>query len=270
MICVCLLANSRLLGCLLCCMLTGLFSQVPVIHHDNTLDRCTNGKGNLWEYTIEEVEALDAGTHFNVSFAGERIPRLDALLECCRDLPLGLNLEVKHITVNAEHEPTPAEAEMEEELANVVCDTIERCNVTPDELVFSSFSRVCIAVLRRRLPHFRCAFLVEHIPADWAEFVEQHSCVSLNFNHAMASREQILECKERIPLFSYTVNDPDRAVELLSWGVSGVFTDFPHVVESAIFKSLTQGCDAEVQDLPRETFIARERRFSDIVPPVVS
>jgi len=251
-------------------MLTGLFSQVPVIHHDNTLDRCTNGKGNLWEYTIEEVEALDAGTHFNVSFAGERIPRLDALLECCRDLPLGLNLEVKHITVNAEHEPTPAEAEMEEELANVVCDTIERCNVTPDELVFSSFSRVCIAVLRRRLPHFRCAFLVEHIPADWAEFVEQHSCVSLNFNHAMASREQILECKERIPLFSYTVNDPDRAVELLSWGVSGVFTDFPHVVESAIFKSLTQGCDAEVQDLPRETFIARERRFSDIVPPVVS
>ena len=56
---------------------------------------------------------------------------------------------------------------MEEELANVVCDTIEKLNVQPSDLVFSSFSRPAIAVLRRRLPHFRCAFLVEAIPDDW-------------------------------------------------------------------------------------------------------
>ena len=52
--------------------------------------------------------------------------------------------------------PTSKEQEMEEELANVVCDTIEKLNVQPSDLVFSSFSRPAIAVLRRRLPHFRC------------------------------------------------------------------------------------------------------------------
>ena len=64
----------------------------------NTLDRCTNGEGNLWDYTVAEIEALDAGSHFSPDAAGERIPRLTALLQCCRDLSLGLNLEVKHVT----------------------------------------------------------------------------------------------------------------------------------------------------------------------------
>ena len=35
--------------------------KVPVIHHDNTLDRCTNGSGNLWEYSLKDVEKLGMG-----------------------------------------------------------------------------------------------------------------------------------------------------------------------------------------------------------------
>lgn len=72
--------------------------KVPVIHHDNTLDRCTNCKGNLWEYTLEEIEKLNAGSFFSSEFAGEKIPLLTTLLEWCRENSLGLCLEVKHLT----------------------------------------------------------------------------------------------------------------------------------------------------------------------------
>lgn len=209
---------------------------VPVIHHDNTLDRCTDGKGNLWDYNIDELERLDAGSHFASEYAGERIPRLTALLQCCRDLNLGLNLEVKHVTERSPDVPTASEQAMEETLAHVVCDTIETFGVRPCELVFSSFSRPAIAILRSRLPQFQCAFLVEKIPDDWFAFMTRHNCVSLNFgwNEEENTRERIQECARNVLCYSYTVNDGAVARQLLSWGVSGVFSDCPHLVEAAL------------------------------------
>jgi len=204
----------------------------------NTLDRCTNGKGNLWDCTLAEIEALDAGSHFSPEAAGERIPRLTALLQCCRDLSLGLNLEVKHVTEIASDAPTSKEQEMEEELANVVCDTIEKLNVQPSDLVFSSFSRPAIAVLRRRLPHFRCAFLVEAIPDDWQQFMAAHQCVSLNFDwkNPANAPSRIESCARQVLCYSYTVNDGEVAHKLLSLGVSGVFSDCPHLVSEALVR----------------------------------
>ena len=210
-----------------------------VIHHDNKLDRCTDAHGYVWDLTLEELQKLDAGSHFHASYAGERIPRLAEVIACCHENALLLNLEVKHVTEEASSTPTAEEAAMEEELAMLVCDEIERLKVQPQDLVFSSFSRVCISVLRRRLPHITCAFLVNIIPDDWAEFYDEHQCVSLNFDHTSNTREQVEECRRSrpdVPLFSYTVNDPARALELLTWGVSGVFSDHPALVEAGILQ----------------------------------
>jgi glycerophosphoryl diester phosphodiesterase len=209
--------------------------KVAVIHHDNTLDRCTNGEGHLWDLTVNELEALDAGAHFSAEFAGEKIPRLTALLRCCRDLELGLNLEVKHVSLNPEA-PTADEEAMEQELAHVVCDVIESCGEQPRELVLSSFSRCAIAVLRRRLPRIPCAFLVWDIPEDWEHFMSKHQCASLNFawQGSEAAGDLIRECAQKVPCYSYTVNDAQDARLLLSWGVRGVFSDCPHIVSAAL------------------------------------
>ena len=243
--------------------------KVPVIHHDNTLSRCTNGQGNLWDYTLKELEQLDAGSHYDEAsgfpatrYPGEQIPQLTTLLQCCRDLDLGLNLEVKHVTQHAPEVPSPREQEMEEELANVVCDTIEDFGVQPSQLVFSSFSRPAIAVLRRRLPHFSCAFLVEDIPDDWEEFMAAHGCASLNFGwpHPANTPAKIEECASKVPCYVYTINDGEVARQLLSLGVSGVFSDCPHLVQQALARS---GLDTSIT--PRgsdETVAARGKNVN--------
>lgn len=48
--------------------------------HDETLERTTNGRGPIAEYTAAELEQLDAGSWFHPRFADERIPRLDEFL----------------------------------------------------------------------------------------------------------------------------------------------------------------------------------------------
>lgn len=55
--------------------------DLPVIIHDDTLDRTTNGTGNVSAYTLEELRSLDAGSWFDKKYAGEKIPSLNEVLE---------------------------------------------------------------------------------------------------------------------------------------------------------------------------------------------
>lgn len=52
-----------------------------VIMHDATLDRTTNGKGKVTDFTFEELRALDAGSWFGPEFKGTQIPTLRETLE---------------------------------------------------------------------------------------------------------------------------------------------------------------------------------------------
>ena len=48
-----------------------------VIMHDSTLDRTTNGTGEVHKHTFDEIRALDAGAKFAPAFAGTKVPTLD-------------------------------------------------------------------------------------------------------------------------------------------------------------------------------------------------
>jgi glycerophosphoryl diester phosphodiesterase len=61
---------------------------VPLIIHDAELSRTTNGCGSVYDHRLEALKRLDAG-------AGETIPTLDEAIACCREIGLGLYLEVK-------------------------------------------------------------------------------------------------------------------------------------------------------------------------------
>ncbi len=48
--------------------------------HDATLDRTTNGKGIASELTLSELQKFDAGSHFDIQYSSERIPRFKDVL----------------------------------------------------------------------------------------------------------------------------------------------------------------------------------------------
>jgi glycerophosphoryl diester phosphodiesterase len=68
---------------------------VPVIFHDETLDRTTNGHGNVAETFYADLQNLEAGSWYSDGFAGIKIPTLEEAAELLIDLGLGLNLELK-------------------------------------------------------------------------------------------------------------------------------------------------------------------------------
>lgn len=57
---------------------------VLYVHHDDTLDRTTNGSGAIADKASAELDQLDAGSWFGAEFAGEPLPRLDRFLDACK------------------------------------------------------------------------------------------------------------------------------------------------------------------------------------------
>lgn len=68
---------------------------VPVLLHDASVDRTSNGSGNISEMTLEAVKALDFGSWFSEDYAGEKIPTLEEFLLLCRSLSLHAYLDLR-------------------------------------------------------------------------------------------------------------------------------------------------------------------------------
>lgn len=68
---------------------------VPVLLHDETIDRTSNGTGNISDMTFEEVRALDFGSWKSSDYEGEQIPTLQEFLMLCKKLDFHPYIELK-------------------------------------------------------------------------------------------------------------------------------------------------------------------------------
>lgn len=190
---------------------------VPFLLHDETLERTTDGRGPAAAMDWQDLAALDAGSWFAPEFAGEALPSLEATVALLLELGMGVNVEIK---------PCPGR---EEETALVAGALLDR--LWPAEgpvLLFSSFRRASLAALARSAPRFPRGLLVEELPADWAEAMQELGCATLHPSHKRVSLDELRALKEqRVPVLLYTVNEAERARELLEAGADAVITDAP-------------------------------------------
>jgi glycerophosphoryl diester phosphodiesterase len=71
---------------------------VAVLLHDSTIDRTSNGTGEIKKLTFAAVRALDFGSWKSAEFAGEKIPTFEEFLMLCKQLGLHPYIELKEGT----------------------------------------------------------------------------------------------------------------------------------------------------------------------------
>lgn len=194
--------------------------DIPIIFHDDDLDRTTNGHGPVALATYEEIRQLEAGSWYADSFAGVKIPTLEEAVEEIINLGLGLNLEIK---------PCPGR---EKETAEAALDCLSRIWDDHDKLLISSFSHVSLeSALDMANDWNRGLLLDTQWPENWRELTEYLQVSAINIDGNNVTREQVEDIIDfGKSILAYTINDPQRARLLQSWGVDGVFTDVPDVV----------------------------------------
>lgn len=68
---------------------------VPVVIHDETLERTTDGRGRVVAYSLDQLRRLDASAGM-AGFAGVRVPTLDEVLELVAPTGVAINVELKN------------------------------------------------------------------------------------------------------------------------------------------------------------------------------
>ena len=188
---------------------------VPVLIHDETLERTTSGRGSVAATPYARLADLDAGSWFGPAYRGERVPAFEQAGRLCVELGLWANIEIKPATG------------FERETARTACELARTlwAGASPKPLL-SSFQEACLEVAQAAAPAYERGFLTDRVGRDWGEVVRRLGCVSVHCNCEHLTRAQADEVKRGgYWLLCYTVNDPDTARRLFSWGVDAVFTD---------------------------------------------
>jgi glycerophosphoryl diester phosphodiesterase len=188
---------------------------VPVLIHDETLERTTNGQGSVAATPYPKLASLDAGAWFGPAYRGERLPTLDQAGRLCAELGLWANIEIKPAS-GFERETAAAAARLAAELWR---------SALPKPFL-SSFHPACLEAARTAAPELDRGYLTDRIARGWKEAVRQLGCVSVHCNCEHLTQSQADEIKSAgYWLLCYTVNETGTARRLFSWGVDAVFTD---------------------------------------------
>ncbi|GAB3445476.1 hydrolase [Actinophytocola sediminis] len=203
-----------------------------ILMHDTDLARTTDaeevfpGRDSyaIVDFTMAEIDRLDAGSWFGEAFAGERVPTLAEALAVLRGGEVGLLLEVK--------EPARypgIEAEIAAELGR------DRWWLRPapghlaHRLVVQSFDWESMARsqdLLPRIPHGLLGRVPEERIADYATWADQinPSFTTVDAAYVAAVRAAGLE------IYVYTVNGADDMRAQIAKGVHGIITNYPDVL----------------------------------------
>ena len=189
----------------------------PIIFHDETLDRTSNGRGSIGVYPYSYLKALDAGAWFDPSYSGEGIPSLAQVAAFLAETGLRANVEIK---------PLPGQDEQTVLATLRVLKSYFPQDST--DILFSSFSIPTLKLLRAHAPRCYMGLLMHEWLNDWQQLATSLNCVSVHVNNDILNAEKAAAIKSADKLLlSYTVNDIARAEELFSWGVDAVFSDYP-------------------------------------------
>jgi len=194
----------------------------PVILHDATVERTTNGRGAIARMTLEEIRRLDAGAWFDPRFRGEPIPTLEETLEFARGRCL-LNLELKS---GGGARGGGAARARDTLLAGTVAAVLRR--VVHGPILLSSFSSATLAAARAALPRAHLALLLSR-SLRGLHAVHRHLRLHAVHPHLRLAdpRRFAAARREGLRIHVWTVNDPGLTARLAGLGADGLMTDDP-------------------------------------------
>ncbi len=186
----------------------------PFLLHDDELDRTTEHQGIAGEFDWAFLSQLDACRGFDQTFAGSTLPSLTQVAAFCQHRQILANIEIK---------PTTGTATLTGQRVAQVARQLWEKHQPP---LLSSFSFDALMAAKQEAPALPRGFLMDEWRDDWWEITQQLECCALHLNHSLLHSQRIRQIHEAgLSILAYTVNQPQRAKQLLEAGVDMICTD---------------------------------------------
>jgi len=192
--------------------------------HDFTLDRTTNGKGQVHLLTLKQIRALDAGSWFGnrgaESFSGERVPTLKEILDFAKEHDVIFYLEIKS---------GPAWG-----IEHAVVAALRDHNASA-RVVILSFDPATIDSVHRLDSTMMTGFLCEHPSNDLVERTVRVGARQLVARGDLVTSAVVEKAHHAgLQVVAWTINEADQMRRLIATGVDGIITDYPDQLLSVI------------------------------------
>lgn len=187
---------------------------VAVLLHDSTVDRTSNGTGNIGNLTLEEVKTLDFGSWFDSSFAGETIPTLEEFIILCKRIGLHPYIELK--------------SNVTETQASTLVGIVKRYDMQKN-VTWISFNETSLANIKTVDSTARLGFVTDTVTEDnitSANSLKTDSNeVFIDVAHYVLTDDFVNSCvNNNLPLEVWTINNAISLANLDAY-VSGYTSD---------------------------------------------
>lgn len=188
---------------------------VPVLMHDDTVDRTTNLSGPVREKTLAELQAADAGE-------GEPVPTLDQVLA----------LVDGRLSVLCELKATPGSPEQDQQCVDEVVAVIRRHNAESWTAIHS-FNPDMVERARHTEPRISAAIISPPVADEAADrllgALLKRNGQAVSVHHGAVDRVLVEKAKRRqVTVWCWTADTEADWARVVEAGVDGIITNVPH------------------------------------------
>lgn len=189
--------------------------SVAVLLHDSTIDRTSNGSGNVQSLTYEQLLQYDFGSWYSSKFAGTKIPTFKEFIMYCKGLGMHPYIELKS-----------SGGYTEAQIRQVV-DEVELCGMR-GKVTYISFSSTFLEYVKAYDEEARLGFIADVTSstiatANGLKTGKNEVFMDVNYTYVKDSKVALCMAND-LPMEVWTVNDAN-VIKKLNPYVSGVTSD---------------------------------------------
>ncbi len=178
-----------------------------VVFHDFTVDRMTNGSGEVHKLTLTQLKKLKVSSKFE-------IPTLDEVFDLI-DRKCWINVELKG------HETAQPTVELLEKY-------ISEKGWQNDDFIVSSFQKEELEKVHALNPNINLGILTQASVEQALEWADQLSAKAIHPHFSLLTEENCIEAQEKgYQIFTWTVNHEEDVHRLQHYKINGIISDFP-------------------------------------------
>ena len=177
-----------------------------VVFHDFTLDRMTNGTGEISKHTLKELKRVVVKGHC-------QIPTLSEVLTFVDNKCL-VNIELKG-------QDTAKEA------SRLIAFFVDKKGWEYNNIIVSSYQKDLLEAVHKINDKIPLGVLTETNIDTAVNFAKTVKAFSIHADYTMLTQEIVEELKKDYKVFAYTVNNLNPIKRIKSYEVDGIISDFP-------------------------------------------
>jgi len=190
--------------------------NIPIVIHDEELNRTTDGKGYVKDYSLKELKSLNAGykNRFFDKFKDEKIPTLREVLEVCKN-KIGVVIEIKNGPFFYDG--------IEDKIVNLIKELDME-----EQVIISAFDHLTVKRVKKLNKNLVTAVIFSGCPVKPTLDCLLAYADGLHLEWCYLKPSVVKEAEEDgLFINVWTVNKEEDIRKMFLMNVNGVITDYP-------------------------------------------